>query len=66
MKKKVYIQPATATVRITQKNEILTVSLNSVYATGIDVEGNLYDEDIPGNTWEDAMTRKNVSVWEWD
>ena len=57
MIKKDYMQPTTNVVKI-QHSKMLCGS--DVKTTGLD--NNLVKDETPGNTWGDAMSRRNT-VW---
>ena len=63
MTKKEYMKPAMKVIELQHKSQILAGSVTSVTTTGLD--NNLTQDETPGNTWDDAMSRRHT-VWDED
>ena len=62
MTKKDYLKPAMTVTDIDLNEQILS---GSVQTTGLDNE-DLTQDETPGNSWNDAMSRRNRNVWDDD
>ena len=61
MTKKVYMKPE---LQVTQIHTIQMLA-TSVQTTGLGDNDNLSQDETPGNSWNDAMSRRrNRNVWE--
>ena len=63
MKKQEYQKPAMLVIMTDLEQQILTDSVSTVKTTGLDED--LNKDDNPGNSWNDAMSRRH-SVWDED
>ena len=63
MTKKEYQKPVMEVIELQHKSQILTGSVTSVKTTGLDDD--LNKDDNPGNSWNDAMSRRHT-VWDED
>ena len=62
MRKKDYLKPAMTVSEIDLHVQILA---GSVQTTGLDGE-DLTQDETPGNSWNDAMSRRRNGVWDDD
>ena len=63
MTKKVYMQPAIALDEFDMAEQLLAYSVTTTGLGETDSD-NLVQDETSGNTWDDAMSRKNV--WDGD
>ena len=61
MTKKEYMKPVMKVIELQHKSQILAGSVTSVTTSGLDED--LNKDDNPGNTWDDAMSRRKN---DWD
>ena len=61
MTKKEYLKPAMTMTDITLNAQIM---VNSVLTTGLEGD-DLIEDETPGNSWGDAMSRRH-NVWSYD
>ena len=62
MTKKEFLKPAMTVTEIGLNALIMAGSVNNVWTTGLGDDEELTQDDTPGNSWDDAMSRG--SIWD--